>query len=259
MLSQWSMSEQDGLLRVASTTAPAADPVADRAPQSESFVTVLAPDGDRLSRVGRVGGLGRGEHVYAVRFAGDVGYVVTFRQVDPLYVLDLADPTAPRVAGELKIPGYSAYLHPVGPGLLLGVGRAATPDGVTGGVQASLFDVSDPTAPVRLDRESFGGGASSEVEYDHHAFSWFAGERLAVLPIDSYAGLRASHLAVGLRVTAGSADPLGRVARLHGGTAQGSAIRRTVLLGGRLYALAANGVDAYDPTTLAPLGLLSWL
>ena len=97
MLSQWSMSEQDGVLRVASTTSPPFDAAGDQLGSSETFVTALAPDGDRLRRVGRVGGLGRGEQVYAVRFVGDTGYVVTFRQVDPLYVLDLSDPTAPRV------------------------------------------------------------------------------------------------------------------------------------------------------------------
>ncbi len=258
MLSQWSMSEQDGLLRVASTTSPPFDAAGAQVGSSESFVTVLAPDGDRLRAVGRVAGLGRGEEVYAVRFDGDTGYVVTFRQVDPLYLLDLADPTAPRVVGELKIPGYSAYLHPVGPGLLLGVGRDAGPDGVTRGVQVSLFDVSDPGAPVRLDREPFGGGASSEVEYDHHAFSWFAGDRLAILPIDSYLGLRPSHFAVGLRVTPGSVDPLGRVAKLGGGTSYRSEIRRTLELGGRIYAIAANGIDAYEPATLAPVGALDY-
>ena len=115
MLSQWSMSEQDGLLRVASTTSPPWASDGSQQGESESFVTVLAPDGDRLRAVGRVGGLGRGEHIYAVRFIGDAGYVVTFRQVDPLYVLDLSDPAEaahgrraqdPRLLG-LPAPGRS--------------------------------------------------------------------------------------------------------------------------------------------------------
>ena len=80
----------------------------------------------RSSRPGAIGGLGKGERVYAVRFVGDTGYVVTFRQVDPLYTVDLANPARPRVLGELKIPGYSAYLHPIGEDLLLGVGQDAT-------------------------------------------------------------------------------------------------------------------------------------
>ena len=185
MLSQWSMSEHEGILRVASTTSPPFDPTGEQQGESESYVTALATTGEKLTRVGRVGGLGRTEQIYAVRFMGDVGYVVTFRQTDPLYTLDLSDPTEPRVVGELKIPGYSAYLHPVGDGLLLGVGQDADASGQTQGLQASLFDVSDPANPVRIDSEGFGSYATSEVEYDHHAFSWFAGHGLAVLPVES--------------------------------------------------------------------------
>ena len=91
--------------------------------ESQSTVTVLDQQGNRLVRIGSVTGLGKGERIYAVRFMGEQGYVVTFRQTDPLYTLDLRDPTAPKVVGELKIPGYSAYLHPVGEGRLLGIGR----------------------------------------------------------------------------------------------------------------------------------------
>jgi uncharacterized secreted protein with C-terminal beta-propeller domain len=258
MLSQWSMSEHDGLLRVASTTSPPWDAAGQQQGDSKSFVTVLVPDGDRLRPVGRVGGLGRGEQVYAVRFIGDTGYVVTFRQVDPLYVLDLSHPTDPRVTGELKIPGYSAYLHPVGPGLLLGVGRDADAGGTTSGVQASLFDVSDPAQPLRLDREPFGGSSSSEVEFDHHAFFWFAAGRLAMLPVDSYAGGRERHLAIGLRVSPGSADPLGRVAKLAAGSSYRSQVRRTVEVGDRVYTVAANGIGAYDSATLSPIARLRY-
>ena len=258
MLSQWSMSEQDGVLRVASTTSPPWDEAGRQVGASESLVTVLAPDGDRLRAVGRVGGLGSGEQVYAVRFIGDTGYVVTFRQVDPLYVLDLADPTHPRVTGELKIPGYSAYLHPVGPGLLLGVGREASGTGATGGVQASLFDVADPAHPVRLDHEPFGDASSSEVEFDHHAFSWFADSDLAMLPIDAYGGGREHHLAVGLRVSPGSADPLGRVAKLAAASSYRSQIRRTVELSDRVYTVAANGIGVFDGATLQRVAALAY-
>jgi hypothetical protein len=257
MLSQWSMSEQDGLLRVASTTAPPWDDSGAPEGKSQTLVSVLATDGDRLVHVGRLDGLGRGDDVYAVRFIGDAGYVVTFRQIDPLHVIDLSDPTNPRAVGELEIPGYSAYLHPVGPGLLLGVGREVSADGVPGGVQASLFDVSDPANPVRIDRESFGRGSSTEVEYDHHAFSWFDGDSLAAIPIDSYSTDPYSNDDdrfgfVGLRVTPGAADPLGRVDRPQ----THMSVRRTLELGGRLYAIGSDAVSVYDPTTLTPLAKL---
>ena len=256
MLGQWSMSEHEGVLRVASTTSPPWLADGSQQGESESYVTELVTDGDRLRSVGRVGGIGRGEDIYAVRLIGDSGYVVTFRQVDPLYVLDLSDPTAPRAVGELKVPGYSAYLHPVGPGLLLGVGREVSADGVPGGVQASLFDVSDPASPVRLDREGFGGGSSTEVEYDHHAFSWVDDAGLALLPIDSYmygsAGER--HSLAGLRVAPGGGDPLGRVAK----PGFGGGVRRTLELGGRIYAVGPRGIGSYDPSTMAPLARLDY-
>ena len=109
-------------------------------------------------QAGRIGGLGKGERVYSVRFVGDTGYVVTFRQIDPLYTLDLADPERPRVLGELKIPGYSAYLHPIGEGLLLGVGQDATEEGRPTGTQISIFDVSDLRRPTRVHQEALGMG-----------------------------------------------------------------------------------------------------
>ena len=127
-MSQWSLSEQDkGVLRVASTEEPTwwSGP----REESESFVTTLGERDGALVQLGRVGGLGKGERVYAVRFAGDTGYVVTFRQVDPLYTLDLSAPPAPAVLGELKIRGYSAYLHPLGGDLLLGIGQDASDEG----------------------------------------------------------------------------------------------------------------------------------
>ena len=106
---------------------------------------------------------------------------MTFRQTDPLYVIDLSDPANPVLDGELKIPGYSAYLHPVGDGLLLGVGQNATDDGRILGTQLSLFDVSDPTNPQQIDTLPIGG--SSEVEWDHKAFLYWPEDGTIVLPV----------------------------------------------------------------------------
>ena len=141
LLNQFSLSEDKGVLRAATTIGFGAE--------AESKVTTLTAGDRRLVQRGQVGGLGRGERIYAVRFIGDVGYVVTFRETDPLYTVDLCDPPGPRVRGELKIPGYSAYLHPVADDLLLGVGQEATEDGRVQGLQFSLFDVSDLARPVR--------------------------------------------------------------------------------------------------------------
>lgn len=187
LLNQWSLSEHRGYLRAATTLRPEwfASPDGGRQRPSESFVTVLGQRDAALTQVGQVGGLGVDERIYAVRYFGDTGYVVTFRETDPLYVLDLSDPATPRVTGELKILGYSAYLHPVGDGLLLGVGQDATEEGRRLGTQLSLFDVSDPANPTRIHQVALGGG-DSPVEFDHRAFLWWAPESLAVLPVQIY-------------------------------------------------------------------------
>ncbi len=183
LLNQFAMSELDGDLRVATTVDNWSNAGING---SESFVQVLRPQGADLVSIGSVGGLGLGEQIQAVRFLGSQAYVVTFRQTDPLYVVDLSDPTAPVVTGELKIPGYSAYLHPVGDGLLLGVGQSATDTGRTTGTQMSLFDVSDPAAPKQLSVLPIGG--SSDAEWDHKAFLYWPEDGTIVIPISPFWG-----------------------------------------------------------------------
>ncbi|HVE45482.1 MAG TPA: beta-propeller domain-containing protein [Acidimicrobiales bacterium] len=186
LLNQFSMSELEGDLRVATTTEGIAQGRPEAGvPASESRVSVLRQDGDKLATIGSVGGLGKGERIFAVRFLGDRGYVVTFRQTDPLYVIDLDDPARPAVRGELKIPGYSAYLHPVGDHRLIGVGQDATDEGRSLGTQVSLFDVSDPGDPKRL-AHTVLPRASSEAELDHRAFLYWAKTGLTLLPVQSH-------------------------------------------------------------------------
>ncbi|MDP3983786.1 MAG: beta-propeller domain-containing protein, partial [Acidimicrobiia bacterium] len=180
LYSQWALSEDDeGRLRAASTTAP---PWGARPGQTQSVVSVLEQRDDRLEVVGSVGGLGFDEQIYAVRFIGDLGYVVTFRQVDPLYVIDLSDPRSPEVAGAVKIPGYSAYLHPVGDGLLVGVGQDADLGGRVKGTQVALFDVSDPQDPIQIDKITYPN-AYSAVEWDHRAFLYWAPTSTLLIPM----------------------------------------------------------------------------
>ncbi len=181
LLNQFSLHEYDGHLFVAVTNGSPWR--ANR--QSENLIFALTQQDEVLAVVGSVGDMGRGERIYSVRYIGDRAYVVTFRQVDPLYVVDLADPTAPAVLGELKIPGYSAYLHPVGDGLLVGVGRDADEDGRIQGFKVSLFDVSDPAKPAEIDTWTLAN-ARSGVERDHRAFLWWAPEQLMVVPVYSW-------------------------------------------------------------------------
>jgi uncharacterized secreted protein with C-terminal beta-propeller domain len=180
VLNQWALDEYEGNLRVATTKAPSWwGPDVD----SESLLTVLATSGEALVPVGQVGGLGRGEAIQAVRYFDDLATVVTFRQTDPLYTIDLADPAHPTVLGELKINGFSAYLHPIGDGLLLGVGQDATDEGFTTGTQVSVFDLRDRANPVRIGQWTVPGG-DSEAQFDSRAFLWWPQSSMAVIPLN---------------------------------------------------------------------------
>ncbi len=153
---------------------------------SDSANDVYVLDG-ALSTVGAVQDLGLTEQIYAVRFIGDKGYVVTFRQTDPFYVLDLSDPLNPQLKGELKIPGYSSYLHPISDNIILGIGQEDWQ------VKLSLFDVTDPANPVEVDNYTLAE-YWTDVSSTHHAFLLDAQHQVFFLPagesgyVFSYAG-----------------------------------------------------------------------
>ena len=202
LLNQFSLSEHEGHLRVATTTGGPWRFDED----AQSMVTVLARNDATLDVVGQVGDMGRGERIFAVRYVGDVAYVVTFRQTDPFYTVDLSDPTDPRVRGELKITGYSGYLHPIAPDRVLGIGQEATAEGRTIGTKVTLFDVSDLDDPRDLATWSMEGGQSG-VEWDHRAF--LAWQDLAVLPFNDWSSDQNG--AVVLKVGDDSLAEVGRI------------------------------------------------
>jgi uncharacterized secreted protein with C-terminal beta-propeller domain len=241
LYSQWAMSEKDGLLRVASTTQ--SPWWGFRAGATQSMVTVLEQGDGALETVGQVSGLGVDEQIYAVRFVGDAGYVVTFRQTDPLYVIDLRDPRQPLIAGELKIPGYSAYLHPISEGLLVGVGQDANLQGQTQGTQVAVFDVSDPTSPRQIDKLTLPG-AYSQAEWDHHAFLYWQPTETLVIPVQQSNGVAWWNGA--LAVHAG-ADGVRSLAEIE----QPGYVYRNVVVGSNLLSLSdlgiqINALDTFD-------------
>ena len=166
---RWSMDAVGGSLRVAV------------GPSSETgnfnSVLTLREEGSDLVEDGRVDQLGVGEEIKSVRWFDDLAIVVTFRQTDPLYAIDLSDPTAPRLVGELKIPGFSEYLHPLGEQRLIGMGQDATLDGVTRGAQAALFDVTDLASPRQLDVVRYDEGTQAGAATDPRQFTWLPEQR----------------------------------------------------------------------------------
>jgi hypothetical protein len=178
VLNQFSMDEHRDHLRVATTYGE----MWSNPPTSVSGVYIFNANGEQT---GEVTGLAPGERIYSARFEGDKAYVVTFRQVDPLFVLDLRDPTAPIVQGQLKIPGFSNYLHPVNFTHLLGLGHDADLEGRTGGVKISLFNVGDPTNPKEAQSIVIGGkGSSTIAAYDHKSFLFYSKNGLLAFPIE---------------------------------------------------------------------------
>jgi hypothetical protein len=258
VINQFALSEHDGALRVASTDEPAWLPDGRQADPPQSYVTVLGKQGGGLTQLGQVGGLGKGQKIYAVRFVGDKGYVVTFRQIDPLYTLDLATPSAPKVLGELEISGYSAYLHPISDTLLLGIGQEASDQGRPLGTQVSLFDVSDLAHPRRLQHVVYGTG-SSDAEYDHHAFLWWGPTGLALLPLqlpptNPNGGASPFTGAVGLHVAADGISEVGRIR--HGSDQELAPIGRSLIVGDRVYTLSYLGLAASRLDTLAAVAFV---
>ncbi|MCD6115237.1 beta-propeller domain-containing protein [bacterium] len=163
ILNQFSLDEDNGYFRVATTIGRFSFPYYFRFnTQREEKNDVYVLD-EKLNIVGAIKDLGVGERIYSVRFLGNRGYVVTFKQIDPFFVIDLSDPKNPQVKGELKIPGYSSYLHPIEDNLILGIGREGS------NVKISLFDVSDATNPQEISKYTLKE-YWSEILNNHHAF-----------------------------------------------------------------------------------------
>ncbi|MEL6891536.1 MAG: beta-propeller domain-containing protein [Actinomycetota bacterium] len=205
LLNQFSMNDRDGTFFVATTDGTPWGAQAD----TDNQVIAMQVDGDRLVEVGRVGDLGlEGERIFSVRYVGDLAYLVTFRQTDPFYILDLSDPTNMSVLGELKIPGFSSYLHPISETLVLGVGQDATEEGFTTGTKVSLFDVSDRSNPQEVDVWTLPGGGS-DAEFDHRAFLYWPATETAFLPVNQWSENFSG--AVALRVNGDGIEELGRI------------------------------------------------
>lgn len=255
LLNQFSLDEEAGIIRVATTTDPSGS-----GESSESALVVLREQGGDLVEVGRVDGLGRTEQIYAVRYlSADLAAVVTFRQTDPLYLVSTADPARPEVVGELKIPGYSAYLHPLGEDLLLGVGQDADPEtGQTLGTQVSVFDIADPTDPQQVSLLTWPDSYSA-VEYDHRAFLHWEPTGQVFLPLESWSPTEDGPSFVGVRVVGVDGDELsddGEVSTLPDSAQYGDPVQRSMVIGEELWLLTHGELHVADLATLQPEGIV---
>lgn len=181
VLNQFAMDEKDGFLRLATSVGHVPDP------NTHSVVSVLEQKGGALTLAGEVDQIAPKEDIRAVRFDGDRGYVVTFKKTDPLFVFDLADPRHPKQAGELKIPGFSTYMHMMDATHLLTIGYDANDHdsfAYFDGVLLQIFDVSDPKNPTQTQRYKIGTrGSSSEALTNHLAFNYFAPKNVLAVPM----------------------------------------------------------------------------
>ncbi|RME53923.1 hypothetical protein D6783_00475 [Candidatus Woesearchaeota archaeon] len=187
LLNQFSMDEWQGTLRVA-TTINYYD-YDERTPVQFNSVFILDED---LEEVGSLEGIAEGERIYSARFMGDRLYLVTFKRIDPFFAIDLSNPREPRVLGELKIPGFSQYLHPYDKNYIIGIGMDVDPEtNRQGGVKVALFDVTDVSKPKEVDTLEIGEtGSSTPILEDHKAFLFDKEKNLLVLPIFEVKGKR---------------------------------------------------------------------
>jgi len=255
LVNSFALDDEGGHLRVASTRRTW---LGWQLKAMSNSVFVLRASGDRLSRVGEVDDLAHNERIYSARFEGPRGFLVTFRNVDPLFTLDVSNPTNPRVVGELKIPGFSTYLHPLGRDHLLTIGRDTT------GAQLQIFNVADFANPALQHRYVLGtASSSSEAEYDHKAFTYFQSRGLLSIPLSDWSTARRNRFTSSLTIVRATPEsgivPLGAVE--HADLVQGTdargywgwtpQVRRGVMMDDYVYSISYGGMKVNDVRNLS--------
>ena len=263
VLNQFSMDEYNGDFRIATT---------ERGYRSDDNTNGLYILDKNLNQVGKVNNLAKGESIYSVRFMGDKGYIVTFRQVDPLFVIDLSNRTAPRVLGELKIPGYSEYLHPYDETHIIGFGRDTEvvnygygEQVLNQGMKMALFDVSDYSNPKELFSTVIGDrGTYSELLSNHKALLFSKEKDIIAFPIHVFenSGIYSSKytfkgaLVYGLDLEKGF-NLRGQITHSSGVEQSYNSLRdveRIIYIGDTLFTLSKELIKATDLNTMNEIG-----
>lgn len=263
VLNQFSMDENNGYFRIATTDSTSWD--------SESNTNNLYVLNENLEIVGKVEGLAPGERIYSVRFMGNRAYMVTFVQTDPLFVIDLSDPTNPTVLGELKIPGYSTYLHPYDENHLIGFGENTKvvnygygDQVVTDGMKIALFDVTDPNNPTEMYSVNIGGkGTYSELLYNHKALLFSKEKNIIAFPIsttgEDYEVEFQGAIVYGLSLEKGFEEK-GKITNLENDIDKyysRNSVQRIIYINDTLYTLSRNLIKATDINTMEPKGSIN--
>ena len=279
ILNQFSMDENNGYFRIA-TTKGSVTGMGDNASRNNMYVLDMD-----LKQVGAIEDIAPGEKIYSVRYMGDRAYMVTFRKVDPLFVIDLSTPDKPEILGKLKIPGYSDYLHPYDENHIIGFGKdaavVANEEGSWGwvdedntaayyqGMKIAMFDVTDPTKPIEMWKEEIGDrGTESELLNNHKALLFSREKNLLAFPIrvaqikdknvkawtygdTTFVGAYVYELTLenGFRLKAKltnlDENDWKRLGNYYYGD---KSIDRLIYIGNNLYTIADSGCSAYDMT-----------
>ena len=220
-LNQFSMDEYNGYFRIATTENDA------------NTVTVLDKE---LKVIGSLKGIAKGEQIYAVRFIGNTAYVVTFLQTDPLFVIDLSNPEKPEIKGELKIPGFSNMLYPMGDRYLIGVGRDGDEDGNISGLKVSLYDISNPESPGEISKAVIKNSNYSPAEYEHKSFLRLGDGSSFIIPVyEDYGSYLCSFTAEG-----------GKLSQYKVYSDSLEDVSRAAYIGNTLFAFDAHGITAFN-------------
>ena len=288
---QFSLSEYNGDIRVCSTTGQWGRWwMDDPEPMvSHVFVLGLNTEGTQYDVIGHVGGIAEDEQIWSARFVGDKAYLVTFRNIDPLWTIDLSEPTNPRVIGEVEVPGVSTYIHPMGDDHLLTIGIGGDEDGLEWGVtQISIFDVSDFSNPVlesslRLtpapENEYDWSYSYSEATYEHKAFQYWEADGLLAIPMSTqryysdvkeigdrlYYSSGYEYLSKLMLINAKPGEDLEIYNEIDHSSFYNSSyqwdnsdVRRSIFMGGGdyIYAISEKGVTAHNVDTMERTGFV---
>ncbi|MFA5031020.1 MAG: beta-propeller domain-containing protein [Patescibacteria group bacterium] len=267
VLNQFSMDESGGYFRIATTKSSTWSQFAQ---ETDSYNNLYILDGD-LKQVGKAEDLAKGEQIYSVRFMQNRAYIVTFKQTDPLFVLDVSNPQSPKVLGELKVPGFSSYLHPYDDTTLIGFGKEADENGRTKGLKISLFNVADPANLKETATYTIGDAGSDSIAlYDHKAFLFSKEKNLLVIPATVYESTDGSYYgsvtsngamvfnitptSIELRKTISHVDTTKNDAKVYdsymGYTYYDSSVKRSLYIGKNLYTISDQFIKVNDLETL---------